>query len=126
MAKAKVLLRVLVVTLDAPALMDDVDQLVDRVSSGREDRKYLLGSASLAGHWIKSHCSDADVSCPYCRQGGAPARPKKRPFSVLLVPSRRLMFWNARLGSDCANALTLMGCSAAVRMGIEIVANHAK
>src|SRR6218665_2848318 len=88
------------------------------VSSGRVDRKYLLGSTSPAGHSMSSHCSGRRRALPVLPPAWRTRTAAKRPFSVSLVPSRQLMFWNARLGRDCANALTLMGCSAAVRLGI--------
>lgn len=82
------------------------------------DKKYLLGSASLADHSMSSHCSGRRRALPVLPPAWRTRTAAKRPFSASLVPSRQLMFWNARLGNDCANALTLIGCSAAVRLGI--------
>lgn len=63
-AQPEVLLQVLVVALDAPALMRCADQLVSGVLSGSVDRQYLLGSASSAGHSMSSHCCGRSRALP--------------------------------------------------------------
>ena len=49
------LLEVLIVALDAPAQLGQIDQLRKLMFSGSVESQYLVGSASPSGHSISSH-----------------------------------------------------------------------
>ena len=53
-AEAEFLLQLLIVALDAPAQLDEIDQTL---TSGSVASQYLVGSVSFSGHSISSHSS---------------------------------------------------------------------
>jgi hypothetical protein len=102
MTTTEVLLQILVVALDAPTLVGNVDQVVDRrvfwhceevfarpnVACWALDEQPLFGTQACLARIA------AGVALPHGRKAAVQC--------VSLVPSRQLMFWDARLGSDCA------------------------
>ena len=57
MAKANFLFEFVVVALNAPAQLDDIDELTEAIFAGSVDNQYLVGASSPAGHSISSHSS---------------------------------------------------------------------
>ena len=57
MAEPDLLLEFLIVALDAPAQLGEIDQTVERDLSGNVESQYLVGSLSPLGHSISSHSS---------------------------------------------------------------------
>ena len=56
-AEAELLLEFLIVALDAPAQLGEIDQPREADVSGRVESQYLVGSFSPLGHSISSHSS---------------------------------------------------------------------
>lgn len=83
------------------------------IFSSSEGRKYVLGTSSCAGHSMNNYCSERRRALPTLPSAWRTRTAAKHPFSVLSVSSCQLMLQSALLGTYCANALTLRGCSAA-------------
>ncbi|MGY4353090.1 hypothetical protein ACVWXM_009607 [Bradyrhizobium sp. GM7.3] len=56
-AKANLLFEVVVVALDAPAQLDDIDELTKSNVGRSVENQYLVGASSPSGHSISSHSS---------------------------------------------------------------------
>ena len=63
-AEAEFLLELLVVALDPPSQLGDIDQTLKADLPGRVASQYLVGSASPCGHSISSHSSAARLAQP--------------------------------------------------------------
>ena len=55
--QSDLLLELLIVALDAPAQLGEIDQAIEGDVLGSVESQYLVGSASPFGHSISSHSS---------------------------------------------------------------------
>src|SRR5438309_7551835 len=114
-AKAKLLLELLIVPLDPPARLGNLDQALERGASGRLENQYFAGSASPAGHSISSHSSGQGSARWVSRCAGRTRTAAKREDSLPWLPSRQVTVrqaWAARLD---ASALSVTGWFCASR-----------
>ena len=103
MAEADLLLEFLVVALDQPARLGDVDQVLERGVGGRLESQYLAGSLAPFGHSISSHSSGQGSRRFWSRCAGRTRRAAKREVSAVLLPSRQVVRRQARAGRPSAS-----------------------
>src|SRR5215471_13591400 len=108
-AEAEFLLQLLIVALDAPAQLDEIDQTLKRISSGSVASQYLVGSASSCSHSISSHSSARGSLSLVSRCAGRTRCRANRDDSQSAVPSRQVMVCQASLGRLRASAFTAIG-----------------
>src|SRR5580704_13989632 len=105
MAEADFLLEVLIITLDSPAQLGEIDEVAERHVGATDASQNFVGAASSLGHSI-SNVSSANRASP--RIGAARTRTRaKRDRSFALLPSRHVMVRHAFLGRLRAKASTL-------------------
>src|SRR5450432_1585116 len=89
MPEPDLLLEFLIVALDAPAQLGDVDQPAEgNVFRNCRASQYLVGSSSPSGHSISSHSSGRLSVSFSSRCAGRTRRQAKREASGAAVPSR--------------------------------------
>src|SRR4051794_5180966 len=116
--QAEFLFQLLIIALDAPAQLGEIDQAIERgVSGGRVASQYLAGSVSPSGHSISSHSSSRGSVRHSSRWAARTRTRAKRELSAPALPSRQEIVCQLVAGRPSASALTLTGrCSVSRRI----------
>src|ERR1700680_2785767 len=107
--KAEFLLELLIIALDPPPQLCQINQTSNATSSDKVENQYLVGSVSSSGHSISSHSSARNSLSKLSRWAGRTLRRAKRDASPSAVPSRQVMVCHASSGKLRASALTEIG-----------------